>query len=54
MIEELANLYEFFSGLDLHLMSVVDGWTTKVGIAEGIEIEIKEMKKRLRSIQYLA
>ena len=50
IIEELTSLYRFFSDLDLHLMSIVDKWSTKVGIAEGIENEIKEMKKKLRSI----
>ena len=50
VIEELTNLYTFFSELDFHLMSIVDKWSTNVGIAESIENEIKEMKKKLRSI----
>lgn len=50
IIEELTSLYKFFSELDLHLMSIVDKWSSKVGIEKSIENEIKEMKKKLRSI----
>jgi len=50
IIEELTGLYKFFSDLDCHLMSIIDKWSTKVGIDENIENEIKEMKKKLRGV----
>lgn len=50
MIEELTDLYDFFSTLDQQLMSTVDKWSKKVGIAEQIENDFKEIQKRVKSI----
>jgi len=50
MIEELTNLYKFFSDIDRHLMSIADSWSKKMGITEDIDNEIKEMKNKLHGI----
>jgi len=50
VIQELDELRRFFSNLDLHLMSIVDKWSARVGIDKHIQKEVEEMQKKLRSI----